>query len=533
MRNLKKIVKVSTAIGAASLAVTGTLCQPVLAVCAEAAEPDVKDTTNDEKELSCTETMQELLKVDVAEGDESKYTGVDLPDGRHIYGDGGKYFVSAGGKMTALPVVEGTLNFNDIKYVKKADSLIEDVYTTDEGSKVSVGKCEAKNALVVDGRVIKNAISDDGLLRLDKVAKAIGFELEGNTLKLGNKIKIVVKGRYVKVSGDGVESKREKLYEIRESGGDVYVSDDFFRVVFGVEAIDFRNNLYISGNDLMPRYYVLSKNVKLSAESEKSKLASIFKKGKKKNPKKEVKNLVNYEFGVTKDLKDSRLYMIPNYAVYENGYVIPAENRAPSNGDGGCEVCDLCNPFIKGSFNFKLAPVTKSDSRGVLRTGYFIGDRVVLDINDKGINGSPTFYVDGYRTWYTYNRVAADYWLAAPFWNKCEQDSSMICYDAIIDFANKIYQKLPGENLGVVAEKIKPFLSTRDGERLDSDGEGFDAIVILEFKVREMGYDYDEWFLIPFFDGLTKDNYETTIYGMNASEDMKDDLNDFYVDNYL
>ena len=69
--------------------------------------------------------MQELLKVDVAEGDESKYTGVDLPDGRHIYGDGGKYFVSAGGKMTALPTVEGTLNFNDIKYVKKADSLIE------------------------------------------------------------------------------------------------------------------------------------------------------------------------------------------------------------------------------------------------------------------------------------------------------------------------------------------------------------------------------------------------------------------------
>ena len=125
MRNLMKIVKVSTAIGAASLAVTGTLCQPVLAVCAEAAEPDTKDTTNDEKELSCNETMQELLKVDVAEGDESKYTGVDLPDGRHIYGDGGKYFVSAGGKMTALPTVEGTLNFNDIKYVKKADSLIE------------------------------------------------------------------------------------------------------------------------------------------------------------------------------------------------------------------------------------------------------------------------------------------------------------------------------------------------------------------------------------------------------------------------
>ena len=525
--NLKRLLKASTAIGAAFLSFTGLFSQPIQAA---NNEPYVKDTTNDEKELSCHETMQELLKVDVAEGDESKYTGVDLPDGRHIYGEGGKYFVSAGGKMTALPAVEGTLNFNDIKYVKKADSLIEDVYTTDESSKVYVGECEAKNALVVDGRVIKNAISDDGLLRLDKIAKAIGFELEGNTLKLGNKIKIVVKGRYVKVSGDGIESKREKLYEIREFDEDVYVSDDFFEKVFGVEVIDFRNNLYVLGNDLMPRYYVLSKNVKLSAESEKSKLASIFKKGKKKNPKKDKqeakKNLINYEFGVTKDLKDSRLYMKPSSAVYRNGYVIPEGNRATYTGEGS-PIRDLYNPsisFEESSFSFKLSPVTKPDSRGVLRTGYFIGDRVVLDIKDTGINGSPTFYVDGYRTWYTYNRVATDYWINASLWNECKQDNSMICYDAIIDFANNTYKKLPSENLGVVAEKIKPLLSTRDGERLDSDGEGFDAIVILEFKIREMGYGYDKLLLVPLYDGLKKATCKDAFRGMGASEDMVSDL---------
>ena len=527
MRNLKKIVKVSTAIGAASLAVTGTLCQPVLAVCAEAAEPNTKDTTNDEKELSCHETMQELLKVDVAEGDESKYTGVDLPDGRHIYGGGGKYFVSAGGKMTALPAVEGTLNFNDIKYVKKADSLIEDVYTTDEGSKVHVGKCEAKNALVVDGRVIKNAIADDGLLRLDKIAKAIGFELEGNTLKLGNKIKISVLGKHVMVSGDGVNSKKEKLDEIRKSDGNVYVSEDFFEVVFGVKAMSNGDNLYISGNDLMPRYYVLSKNVKLSAESEKSKLASIFKKGKKKNPKKEAKkNLINYEFGVTKDIKDPSLYMKPSSAVYENGYVIPKKDRAPYNGEGTI-VRDSYNPsisFEESSFSFKLDPMTKPDSRGVLRTGYFIGDRVMLDINDKGVDGSPTFYVDGYRTWYRYNRVATDFWINAPLWNRCEQDSSMICYNSIIDFANKIYKKLPAENLGVVAEKIKPLLSTKDGEGLDRDGDEARAIDILKDKIREMGYDYDELLLMPLYDGQTRDTIEDTLEKMGASDDMRVDL---------
>lgn len=527
--NLKKILKASMAIGAAFLSFTGLFSQTVQAA---NSDPDIKDDTTDGKELSCAEAMQKLLRVDVAEGDASKYTGMDLPDGRHIYEEGGRYFVSAGGKMTALPVVDGTLSFNDIKYVKKVDSLIEDVYTTDEGSKISIGKCGEKNALVVDGRVIKNA-TDDGLLRLDKVAKAIGFELEGNTLKFGDKISISVGRRYVKVSGNKVESKKEKLEEISKSGGDVYVSFDFFEKVFGVKAISNGGNLYISGNDLMPRYYVLNKDVKLSAESKRTAVTKIPKKLKeKKKPGKNV-DLSTYKFGETKykDKNGVELYMCPSDAIYRNGYVIPADHRTPYTSLGGCEVCDLYNPSIKGSFYFKQAPIKKDG-----RTGYCVGDRVFLNLNDKGIDGSPTFYIDGYRTWYTYDKVVyrsggTNGWRES--WNGDEYPS--LDFDAIIDFANCFYSKAPAKSLGDIARELD--LNINDGDELDREGEKVKADTILRKHIINMylngertsyqdnlSVDIAQLCLSPFDEDLNPD-YESLLNHGNASIDIRVDLN--------